>query len=256
MNQTTGQREAAEYMNHLKGGVYPIMVGGHSKGGNFAVYAAAYCDPEIRDMITDVYNNDGPGFTKAITEGEEYGKIRDRIHTFIPESSLVGVLMNSGVEMRIIKSDEKGVAQHDALSWQVMRDHFIESDSRTSESLVFDEAVRSWLSELDDQDRHLFIENVFDVFEETGYETVDDMNANWYKSYPQIIKSLRELPKERQMEITRILLQLAQHYGQAYMNSLSHKEASQDVQKWAREWALKNGKRAIEKRLRDKSGRR
>ena len=43
-----------------------LRVGGHSKGGNFAVYASAFCDPLIAGRILEVYNHDGPGFRDEI----------------------------------------------------------------------------------------------------------------------------------------------------------------------------------------------
>lgn len=38
------------------------LIGGHSKGGNLAVYASSFCSNDIQDRIGKVYNYDDPGF--------------------------------------------------------------------------------------------------------------------------------------------------------------------------------------------------
>ena len=51
-----------------------IRIGGHSKGGNIAVYAATFVSQEIKDRIINVYNNDGPGFCDDVIETQNIMK--------------------------------------------------------------------------------------------------------------------------------------------------------------------------------------
>ena len=57
------QEAAVEYINstcqYIRGRLY---IGGHSKGGNLAIYSAVKCSERVRKKIDCVYNNDGPGF--------------------------------------------------------------------------------------------------------------------------------------------------------------------------------------------------
>ena len=83
-----------------------IRVGGHSKGGNLAVYAAAFCNKHVKDKIINVYNNDGPGFCDEVVNSEQYKEIIDRVHTYIPQTSIIGRLLNHEEETIILKSTQ------------------------------------------------------------------------------------------------------------------------------------------------------
>ena len=72
-----------ELADHWAG---PIMVGGHSKGGNLAVYAAANVPSEIQERITVVYSHDGPGFDEVFFDEDGYVRIASKIHKSVPGS--------------------------------------------------------------------------------------------------------------------------------------------------------------------------
>ena len=96
-----------------------IFVGGHSKGGNLAIYAAAFCDLKFQEKIVTVYNNDGPGFSENIVDTEEYRRILPKIQTFMPQTSIIGRLLNHKEKIIILESTQTGIMQHDLYSWQV-----------------------------------------------------------------------------------------------------------------------------------------
>ena len=94
--ETEGQRRAAAYMDaHFSDLDMPLRVGGHSKGGNLAVYAAVAACPAVRDRITAVYSNDGPGFLDAFTQSEAYKEMLPRIISIVPEESMIGTLLSN-----------------------------------------------------------------------------------------------------------------------------------------------------------------
>ena len=64
----------------------PLYLGGHSKGGNLAMYAAIR-EQTIQPAITRVYNFDGPGFRPSFYERYDCTAILDRIHTYVPKDS-------------------------------------------------------------------------------------------------------------------------------------------------------------------------
>ena len=123
------QTDAANYLNNI---AYKyknnIRVGGHSKGGNLAVYAAAFCDTEIQDRIINVYNNDGPGFCDKIINSKQYQNIIKKVHTYIPQSSIIGRLLNHQEEITILKSTQTGIMQHDLYTWQVLGGEFVKDE--------------------------------------------------------------------------------------------------------------------------------
>ena len=122
------QTDAATYLDVTCGDVpAPIMVGGHSKGGNLAVYGAAMCGEAVRGKVSVIWNNDGPGFDPEVLPEESIAPVRDRIRTYVPEFDVVGQLLSVGEPTKVVASDERGVMQHSALSWQVLGPSFVES---------------------------------------------------------------------------------------------------------------------------------
>ncbi len=216
MSSTEGQRKAVDYLNrHFSDYNGRLLVGGHSKGGNFAVFASAFCDPAIREHIEAVYSNDGPGFREEVTESREYAQVLPKVISIIPESTLVGTLFGGRYDHKIVKSTARGLAQHDATSWEVHRDGFVEATGRTSESLRMDEAVSNWLCELSDEDRVFFTDVFFELLTANGATTVEDLSDSVLANMADVLKSARTLPKEKRKEFTGMLRKLIKSFGKA-----------------------------------------
>lgn len=214
MKETEGQKSAVEYLNRLYGrrpdagakegtaaeagdvqekADFPIRVGGHSKGGNFAVFAAAFCDKEVRDRIVRVHTNDGPGFLEEVTEAEEYLEIMPRVNSVIPEESLFGVLLNSRYYHKTVKSSEKGIWQHDALSWQIMRNRFEEADDLSEGSILMKRAIEAWVYGMTPEERRDAVDSVFTLLEDTGMENVSEIAAEQFRSIPELLRAYKNL---------------------------------------------------------------
>lgn len=102
-----------------------IRVGGHSKGGNIAVYAAVHVKGEVQNQIMRVYSFDPPGFSTKIFNLPTYEKIAPRIHKIMPSSSIVGLLLEQNKEYLIIRSTGIGLFQHDPFTWDIRKGKFI-----------------------------------------------------------------------------------------------------------------------------------
>lgn len=165
------QRLAKEYVQRFASVTKaPLRLGGHSKGGNLAVYAGAKCGESIQDRILDVYNHDGPGFTQAMMTDPGYLRIVPRVKTLVPQSSIFGMLLDHQEAYTIIRSNQVGIMQHDPYSWEVMGSHFILVEELTANSKFLDRTFRTWLAGLTPQERNTFFDSVFDVVmtENTG----------------------------------------------------------------------------------------
>ena len=209
MPETEGQRMAVDYLNrHFADFTGKLYVGGHSKGGNFAVFASAFCDPRIRERIAAVYSNDGPGFREEVTNSEEYAAVLPKVTSIIPESTLVGALFGGRYDHKIVKSTEKGLSQHDATSWEVLRDGFVETEERSEQSLKMDEAVSNWLCQLSDEDRYFFTDVFFELLTSNGATTVDDLSDGVLANLTDVLKSARSMPKEKRKEFSGMLKKL------------------------------------------------
>lgn len=195
LSATPGQKKAVAYLNQMVGiGQWKVRVGGHSKGGNLAVYSAVHCRPIIKRKIISVYSNDGPGFSKEMVASEAYQKMLPKIRTIIPESSIVGLILEHEEEVQIVKSTNVGVGQHDAMSWEVLGNHFVYTDKVAEQSVFIDETMRTWLMELDAVQREIIVEAVFEILDELNIRTVDDFTHLKFADIQEANKLRKNLP--------------------------------------------------------------
>lgn len=170
------QLQAVEYLNKiaaLKDG--KIWMGGHSKGGNLSVYAAAFARPAIRRRIKEVYSFDGPGFTKEILQQPGYRAVSKKVRTIVPQSSVIGMLLEHDEDYEVVVSDQKGIFQHDMFSWQLMGSDFIYVDDISASSYKIDHTLRNSILSMETEDKEKFVEALFYVFQESGAKSLSDI---------------------------------------------------------------------------------
>ncbi len=202
LDETYGQQRAVRYLEQVSAeSTGPLRVGGHSKGGNLAVYAAAFCSPQVKERIQEVYSNDGPGFRKAVTDSEEYRQSMSKLRIIVPESSLVGILLFNKGERKIIKSASAGIQQHDPYSWEVLGEHFVEAEKLSPASALADEALDRWTDALDDEQRANLVSAIFDALEATGAETLTQLSSQRWATCNAVLKAIRDLEPQRQKEV-------------------------------------------------------
>ena len=164
------------YAQHVAKAIdLPLIVGGHSKGGNLAAYAGMFVDEATRARIQTVYNFDGPGFNEATISSEEFGKVDMRIRTFVPQSSMIGILMWHREPFTIVRSNGVGVFQHDAYTWQIMGGDFIKLSERTGHSHFADDTIKRWLEELKPDMRRQAIDGIYAVLSASNGMNVSDL---------------------------------------------------------------------------------
>lgn len=222
--QTPGQIRAAQYLNDCYGMTeYPLIVGGHSKGGNFAVYASAFCKCSVQDRIVRVYSNDGPGFLPEITSQEPYRRITERVISTIPESSIVGMLLENDLHHRVVKSSQTGAMQHDAMSWKVLGNHFVFADNLSESSVMLDRTLKNWVYGLEADEREEFVDILFGTLQSTGASTLDELTANKFAMMCNISKSLSSLPQEKQMVLKDVIRRFAYSSGETLADNMQEK---------------------------------
>ena len=218
--ETGGQQHAVKYMNeYFSDTRLKIMVGGHSKGGNFAVYASAFADRPVRDQIVRVFSNDGPGFMRNITQRPEYSEVIPKVVSIIHEGSVVGAIMDNKVKPMVVKSSAGGLAQHQILSWEVMGNDFIRAKRRSS-SLIFQKGMKDWLSELTKNELEVFTECLFGLVEATGARTLNEISASKWNAVKNIISNAGSMDKERQRDFFRVIGQFIKKNGLAAKEDL------------------------------------
>lgn len=204
------QISAKEYLEIIAK-EYPdkkIRIGGHSKGGNIAVYAATFVSNEIKDRIINVYNNDGPGFCEDVIETPEYQETIKTVHTYIPQSSIIGRLMNHKEKYTVVESVQKGIMQHDLYSWQVLGKEFVTLKELTDGSEFVDKTIKGWLENVEPAKREQVIDVVFDILNATDAQTMKDLKANWFSSGRVIMTSYKNIDNETKDMIWKAVSEL------------------------------------------------
>ncbi len=208
--ETAGQQEAADYLDRMateNQGM--IRVGGHSKGGNLAVYAAAFSQKTIHQRIIQVYSNDGPGFNDAISKDGRYLDMVPKVKLIIPSFSIVGILLNNKSERTIVRSDATGPMQHSPLTWQVRAAEFETVDEQDPASVFLDETVSSWVASMDDREKMALVSSIFDSVEASGADTLQDIRLGRQKALFAIAKAVFKIDSTRRKELGIILKKLA-----------------------------------------------
>lgn len=153
----------------------PMRLGGHSKGGNLAVFAAARSSPSLQQRILEVYNNDGPGFTQYLMGDPGYLAMVPKIRTYIPQSSVVGMLLEHEELYTVIRSKTVGVLQHDPYSWDVMGRKFIPVQEITESSQYLDATIKTWFAEMSNQERNHLVDVMFTLLSTSGADNVQSL---------------------------------------------------------------------------------
>lgn len=153
----------------------PMILGGHSKGGNLAAYASIFSDEPVQTKISCVYNFDGPGFNEEVIALDAFRRVDMRIHTFVPQSSLIGILLWHAEPFTVVRSDAAGLFQHNPYSWQVMGGRFITLPERTKESRLAEETIKHWLTGLPGEAREQIIDGIYGVLSASDGRNVADL---------------------------------------------------------------------------------
>ena len=208
VNQTSSQEEAFNYINKNFCGLNAnIRMGGHSKGGNLAIFAAMKSDNEVRSKISNIYAFDAPGFREEIVESSEYKAVLPVVRSLIPEGSVIGRLLGSGIDHKLVKNIGSGLMQHLSYNWQLERNHFVYTDKPTKSGEIMNKTISGWLDNYSDDEREKLVGTIFDVLGDADRSTVNDLKGA--KNYTSIIKSIGKLDPEKQKVLTGALKKIA-----------------------------------------------
>ncbi|NCB05921.1 MAG: DUF2974 domain-containing protein [Clostridia bacterium] len=170
----------------------PLRLCGHSKGGNLAVYAGAFS--MARERVIQVRSFDGPGFNERVAASPEIAKVAPRVRTLVPQSSVIGMLMEHSEDFSIVRSKSVGVFQHDVYNWQVTRNEFLSVKERTNSSVFIDAAFKRWVADMRPELREKMINGVFAVLDSTDGRMPRDLFSP--RSAFAMVKAAGEMDEE------------------------------------------------------------
>ena len=220
MDHIPAQRRAASYLQHVMK-EFPkgrFMVAGHSKGGNLAAYACSYLPDQLFKQVDTIFCYDAPGLNKSIIKTEGYQRIAHLIHRFVPQGSIVGMMLEVPEPATIVKSRAfGGFAQHDAFTWMVEKDGFVTLDQTNPDSQQTDETLKQWVRETSADERKKFFDTFFGIFLDAGITSINDLkNLKNFSKIKEIFQNAQDLdPTEREM-LERLAKQLLDTRVQAW----------------------------------------
>lgn len=197
MMGTPSQIDAVDYLKKINIDK-TIYLGGHSKGGNLAMYAAMYSSQIIKDKIEKVYNFDGPGF---INLDEFYYSIRDKIVSYIPTCSIIGRLFYLDNPYIVVRSSYNRIWQHSVYSWQIDRDNFIISEL-DYESDRIKRILDEWLNKTSFDERRDFVNEVYKILIASGVSKISEFNVLDLK---RIILSYSKMDNDKKQLLIEVI---------------------------------------------------
>ncbi len=196
-----------------------IRLGGHSKGGNLAVYAAAMCRDEFKERIIHAFSNDGPGFMEDFIASEEFRSVESRVMTYVPQSSVVGMLLYHSERFHVIESTRQlGVLQHDPLSWKVLGTSFVHLKNLSETGERHRDSFRRVLEGMDTERRRKFTNIVFEIIAATEAKTLTELSEAKLRNAMIMLKAFNELGREEKEEILSFVRALAATSGMTSAN--------------------------------------
>lgn len=187
----------------------PLYVGGHSKGGNLAVYAGITCADEHQGRIKQIFSHDGPGFNEQFLKDPRFENVHERVAKTVPQSSIIGMIFENQEEYKIVESTAFSITQHDPFSWVVDGCEFRVASNITAGANYFDETLAEWMGNLTPEERGTFIDTIADIINVTGANTFAEVRDNWTVNLPKMMQAASELDPATRQQIIDTLGALA-----------------------------------------------
>lgn len=199
LEEVEAERQAVAYLNNIASGSdRRIRVGGHSKGGHLAMYAAAMCDAGVRERIINIYSNDGPGFMEKVAKSKAMKDICPKLISIIPEESVVGLLMVPVCTPIVVKSTAISVAQHNPATWCIEGKQLITIDDVSKTAKFVNRKLKKNVYKMSNDELNEFVDNFFSIFESTGAVTLSDIKKSGLKGLQAMTKTAGSILKNKE----------------------------------------------------------
>ena len=215
MMPVPAQQSAVDYVNQtVKGMFRKYYIGGHSKGGNLAIYSGVFCEPRIQKKLIQIFSFDGPGFNRKMINDPAYKMVQDKILAFVPEESVVGLLMEHEEDYIVVQSEGVSLLQHEGFTWRISRDNFELADELNPSSKNMSVALKNWLQKVSPEERKSLVDTFFSLFEKADihdFAELLDMDA---KTTASLIKAVATVPKQERELAGKLIKLFIEENGQ------------------------------------------
>lgn len=208
------QKLAAEYLEQtLNREDVRYRVGGHSKGGNLAVYAAMMLPEEKQARVMEVYSNDGPGLCPDFADMERYRAVSKKLTRIVPEFSVIGALFENEAPTKIVKSSISGLHQHDGVTWQIEGDHFCTVEKRSAACEYYNHIFDQWIESATMEQRKAFTKDLFDALEAGGAKKRSELAESGFDGFEAILLSVIRSEGKTKVVIGKFLKSFLAAFG-------------------------------------------
>ena len=235
MDQVPAQKTAVNYlrkaMDALPG---QFILTGHSKGGNLASYAASQIEPEYQERIQIIYSYDAPGLNHSVITSQGYQTISDKIKRYIPQGSIVGMMLETPKQAQIVKSTAiGGLAQHDTFTWQISDQTFVLLDNLNPDSLQVDKTLKNWVDSVSDEELKDFFDLFFGLILDAGISSINDLtkleNFNKILAVFENANALTDEERDMLTRLAKLLVDMRYQSWKDDMNLLTPSKLVQEV---------------------------
>lgn len=205
--QMPSQKKAVEYLERTitEDESVKYRVGGHSKGGNLAVYASMMCPENMQEQIIEIYSNDGPGLCEELCDMEQYRKIQPRLIRIVPEFSIIGSLFEHETPTKIVASDGNGIYQHEGMTWQVEGDCFVACARRSEKCEFYNQLFDQWIESASLEQRKTFTNDLFNALAAGGAKKRSDLAKSSFEDFEAILLSVIQSESKTKIVIGKLV---------------------------------------------------
>ena len=185
----------------------PLRLVGHSKGGNLAVYAAAYAKKRVQDRIESIWSYDGPGMNRETSQTEGYLRIKEKIRSYVPQTSIIGMLMDYYEPYTVVRSIASGISQHDPMSWQIYGPKFETLPAVDKTAMVTRDTLHEWLQNSTPEQRAAFVDALFGMAESTKATKMSELTGEKLKTLLTMVGNRKDVDSETRRVFNRLMAQ-------------------------------------------------
>ena len=184
LEQIPGQEFARTYLRQIADKVSQrLFVLGHSKGGNFAMYAVANANQDVQKRVVRVYSFDGPGLTGRYEK--KCQRIKEKTRKIVPESSIIGMYNNKQFPCRVVASKKHGFIQHNPFLWEVRDGRFVPVKKPIHREAI--KRLNAKIDRMDKEEKRKMVNKVYHLILLSGHDNFFDMVEGKKQSFVRFI---------------------------------------------------------------------
>lgn len=221
MKSVPAQRQALFYLKGVTRYIPSgrLILGGHSKGGNLAVYASAFASETVQSRIRRIYSFDGPGFHPSFYEQDGFRNIEKKYCKIVPEQSLVGMLLTNYHNYRVVRSYRTGMWQHDPLQWKIRRGKFVYRKELYRKSRKISAILNTWMESLNREQIVLFVETIYDLLQSAQVKSIYSFLKRPIQILKKIRRTYKKMDRVRKSDFWKVVKKLFQAIPSGMKNS-------------------------------------